>query len=231
MKHALIGIGLVLVIVAGASLFPGRAQEASQTGQQPPANGALPLNPLKIALLKWYPANLATSFKVGKNPYGIAFDGANMWVTNNSDNTVSKLRASDGATLGTFTVGDSPIGVAFDGANIWVVNSFPNTVSKLRASDGANLGEFAVGKVPFFAAFDGEAIWVTNARRLGQQAAGQRWQSAGHVPRPRGADRHHLRRGLHVGHELRWQCKPVQAGWEASGDLQGDDGRPAHSGL
>jgi PQQ-like domain len=164
MKRALIGIGFVLAIMAGASLFPGRAQEASQTGQQPPASGAPPLNPLKVALLKWYLANLTTSFKVGRNPYAIAFDGANMWVTNYYDSTVSKLRASDGANLGTFNVGGAPMGVAFDGANIWVVNSSPNTVTKLRASDGANLGEFAVGKVPFNAAFDGEAIWVTNTQ-------------------------------------------------------------------
>jgi hypothetical protein len=44
---------------------------------------------------------------------------------------VSKLRASDGALLGTFAVGNTPFGVAFDGANIWVANDLGNTVSKL----------------------------------------------------------------------------------------------------
>jgi DNA-binding beta-propeller fold protein YncE len=48
-----------------------------------------------------------------------------------SDNKVTKLRASDGAQLGAFAVGSGPSGVAFDGANIWVVNSSKNTVSKL----------------------------------------------------------------------------------------------------
>jgi hypothetical protein len=163
MKRIVIGIALVLIMVAAANLFPGRAQETGATLPQPPASSAV-ANPLKVALLKWYPANLTTSFKVGDNPYAIAFDGANMWVTNNGDSTVSKLRASDGANLGTFNVGGAPMGVAFDGANIWVVNSFPNTVTKLRASDGTNLGEFAVGQVPYFAAFDGEAIWVTNTQ-------------------------------------------------------------------
>jgi hypothetical protein len=43
---------------------------------------------------------------------------------------VSKLRASDGALLGTFAVGTNPSALAFDGANIWVAN-FGNTVSKL----------------------------------------------------------------------------------------------------
>jgi hypothetical protein len=35
-------------------------------------------------------------------------DGASIWVTNNRGNSVSKLRASDGKTLGTFAVGTNP---------------------------------------------------------------------------------------------------------------------------
>jgi DNA-binding beta-propeller fold protein YncE len=68
---------------------------------------------------------------VGTGPEGIAFDGANIWVTNWTSNNVTKLRASDGAILGTFAVGSSPTGIAFDGANIWVVNVGSNSVSKL----------------------------------------------------------------------------------------------------
>jgi DNA-binding beta-propeller fold protein YncE len=60
-----------------------------------------------------------------------AFDGANIWVTNSSGSTVSKVRASDGTVLGTFNVGSHPQGLAFDGVNIWVANLFSNTVTKL----------------------------------------------------------------------------------------------------
>jgi DNA-binding beta-propeller fold protein YncE len=74
--------------------------------------------------------NLGT-FAVGSNPNGVAFDGANIWVTNYGDSTVTELRASDGATLGTFAVGSLPVGVAFDGVNIWVTNQGFNSVSKL----------------------------------------------------------------------------------------------------
>jgi DNA-binding beta-propeller fold protein YncE len=31
------------------------------------------------------------TFAVGTSPFGIAFDGANVWVTNSGSNTVSKL--------------------------------------------------------------------------------------------------------------------------------------------
>jgi len=73
------------------------------------------------------------TFPVGHTAQGIAYDGANVWVTNFDDNTVTRLRASDGACVGscTFPVGVHPTGIAFDGAHIWVANSGSNTVSKL----------------------------------------------------------------------------------------------------
>jgi YVTN family beta-propeller protein len=88
-------------------------------------------NPMQVATLHWYKANLTTAFGVGTRPLGVAFDGANIWVTNTGSNTVTKLRASDGTVLGTFGVGTNPSGLAFDGANIWVANHDSNTVSKL----------------------------------------------------------------------------------------------------
>lgn|GEM_PF-5472132 len=60
------------------------------------------------------------------------------------DLQVSKLRASDGAKLGTFSVGTSPLWCAFDGANVWVSNTGTNTVTKIRARDGSVLGTFTV---------------------------------------------------------------------------------------
>jgi subtilase family serine protease len=92
--------------------------------------------------------------------YGIAFDGTNMWVTNFTSGTVTKLSAT-GATLGTFTVGGSPYGIAFDGTNMWVTNANSNTVSKLSAT-GATLGTFTVGGGPHGIAFDGTNMWIAN---------------------------------------------------------------------
>jgi len=65
----------------------------------------------------------------------VAFDGANIWVTNQFSDSVTKLRASDGAVLGTYAVGKDPFGVALaitpTGLNVWVANFGSNTVSKL----------------------------------------------------------------------------------------------------
>jgi hypothetical protein len=39
-------------------------------------------NPLQLALKHWYQINSTTTFAVGSDPAGIAFDGANIWVAN-----------------------------------------------------------------------------------------------------------------------------------------------------
>src|ERR1700730_4900745 len=126
------------------------SQEPGSATAAPTASQAV--NPMQIALLHWYKSDLATSFPVGNQPYGLAFDGANIWVANYFEGSVSKLRANDGQNLGTFKVGGEPLGVAFDGANIWVSNNtqFATTVTKLRASDGTNLGTFNVGAASFW---------------------------------------------------------------------------------
>jgi hypothetical protein len=53
-------------------------------------------NSQQIATLHWYAANQTTAFRVGTFPFGVAFDGANVWVVNGGDNNVEKLRARRG---------------------------------------------------------------------------------------------------------------------------------------
>jgi hypothetical protein len=120
---------LILAYLLGLILL-AQPSTHSQVGEQPqqrrPAISSLRVtasnrNPLQIALLHCYDANLTTTFNVSHAPVGLAFDGANTWVTNYGDgsgNTVTKLQASDSATLGTVSVGESPKNAAFDCANI-----------------------------------------------------------------------------------------------------------------
>ena len=98
-------------------------------------------NPLQIALLHWYNANLTTPFSVGKVvPNGVAFDGANIWVANHGSKQCDQAAGERRQGARDLRRRSSPAGVAFDGANIWVANGGHNTVSKLRASDGAGSG-------------------------------------------------------------------------------------------
>ncbi|MBN2099818.1 MAG: YncE family protein, partial [Dehalococcoidia bacterium] len=70
-------------------------------------------------------------YVVGDGPVAAAFDGVNVWVANFTADTMTKLRASDGAVLGTYAVGVSPSGVAYDGVSVWVTNQTDATVTKL----------------------------------------------------------------------------------------------------
>src|ERR1039457_1049453 len=99
-------LGLLSVFLAGAAtvilLATAQHQRAFASPSAVPeavVSGAYK-NPLQLALLYWYPANLTASFAVGNYPGGMAFDGANIWVSNVADSTVTKLRASDGYTVG-----------------------------------------------------------------------------------------------------------------------------------
>src|ERR1022692_231126 len=170
-KRLLKGFGLLatfVVIAATLTMLFNGSGAAQQSFPDSVVSGVFTRNPLQVALLQWYPANLTTAFAVGVGPSEVAFDGANIWVTNtgidnsNSGSTITKIRANDGAVLGTFAAGAAPAGVAFDGANIWVTDYAGNTASKLRASDGAVLGAFAVGSGPGWAVFDGANIWTSN---------------------------------------------------------------------
>lgn len=128
------------------------------------------INPLRVATLQWYSVNetgLRYTIPPG-NAVLLAFDGANMWVVSGQQlsSSVTKLRASDGANLGTFNAGtERPLCIAFDGANMWVSNGEDSTVVKIRTSDGVMVGAFPVGFSPNGMAFDGANIWVTHGSR------------------------------------------------------------------
>jgi len=115
---------LATILLVAMTLFPSGAFAAA------PADTP---NPLQVAILRWYPANTAgLQFAVGPSPIGVAFDGANIWVTSQATSgTVTELRASDGTNLGTYPVGDMSAFIAFDGTQMWVTNSNGNTISKL----------------------------------------------------------------------------------------------------
>jgi len=142
-----------LVMPMLAQQSSGGASADAQTLGQTSVSGSINFN--AVAILRWYPVNRTATFTVGSLPTGVVFDGADMWVSNVGDGTVTKLRANDGTSLGTFAVGNFPMGMVFDGANIWVAQNGSSSVTKLRASDGTMLGTYTVGSGPEVLAFDG----------------------------------------------------------------------------
>ena len=104
-------------------------------------------------------------------PGAVVSDGANLWVTNASGNSVTEFKASDGSwiqTLSDVSYGfDSPGAIAFDGTDLWVTNSAGNSVTEIKASDGSLvrvLTDVSYGfDSPGAIAFAGTHLWVTNA--------------------------------------------------------------------
>jgi DNA-binding beta-propeller fold protein YncE len=90
------------------------------------------------------------------------YDGSNMWVTDQTDNTLKKLDAN-GNVLQSVMVGTPPYRPVYDGKNIWVPTG-ANTVDVVRASTGEVLATLSGNglNAPRVAAFDGERILVTN---------------------------------------------------------------------
>ena len=122
--------------------------------------------PMQVAMLRWYDVNdSGLTISTGIRPAALAFDGANIWVANDGSDTVTKLRAADGANLGTFDVGALPRGFAFDGVNIWVLNANDLTLTQMRASDAETLSTVPLSGIPTSdipraITFDGSHIWV-----------------------------------------------------------------------
>ena len=50
--------------------------------------------------------------------HSMGFDGPNIWVAVEGNNTVAKLLASTGALVAAYPVGNDPYGVVFDGVYI-----------------------------------------------------------------------------------------------------------------
>ena len=100
------------------------------------------------------------TYSVGILPGAIAIDKAGYtWVSNNADNTITKL--GSGITVGTYAVGEGPKAIAVDNSgNIWVVND--DTVTEL-SSTGTIIATYSAGLGPSGIAIDSSGnVWVTN---------------------------------------------------------------------
>jgi DNA-binding beta-propeller fold protein YncE len=73
------------------------------------------------------------SLAAGTDPWGVAFDGNNLWFSSYaSENTsVYKVSPATGAIIGTYTVGNQPEGVTFDGTYIWVAANTGNNLTRI----------------------------------------------------------------------------------------------------
>jgi hypothetical protein len=103
-------------------------------------------------------------------PVGVSDDGAHVWITNQSSNSVTEL---DAASVTLIQIKDSktdsfdlPSGVDSDGNHVWVSNGLGNDVTELDASTGALVsivrGEDDGLSAPDGILADGTHVWACN---------------------------------------------------------------------
>jgi len=112
--------------------------------------------------------NLALTI-VGIHPTLVKSDGADLWVANNGDSTVSRVRASDGKLLDTWTGAAGAYGVLIAMGKVFVtgVLSSPNPgrLYQIDPTQPAGLVTTLSANLPIAPigiAFDGQRIWTAN---------------------------------------------------------------------
>jgi hypothetical protein len=87
----------------GKFLMAAKCRSALLGMVPPPAQGQVvnsTQNPEQIAISHWYAANQTTTFVTGTTPNSVAFDGSNIWLSIESNNTVTELQPSTGKVVG-----------------------------------------------------------------------------------------------------------------------------------
>lgn len=102
---------------------------------------------------------------VGGAPTRIQSDGADVWVAS-GDNTVSRVRASDGKLLETWSVPNAGGGVLCAMGKVFVAGIFsPGTLYQIdptQAPGAVTTVADTLGDNPFNIAYDGQRIWTAN---------------------------------------------------------------------
>ena len=133
-------------------------------------SGSLQLSLSRRAVLRqfWTPQNATVLglTTVGTNPRGVESDGADLWVANQTSNTVSRVRGSDGKLLDTWTGATSPFGVLVAMGKVFVSGeTSPGNLYMIDPSQAAGAVTTVasnLGNSPLGIAFDGSKIWTAN---------------------------------------------------------------------
>jgi hypothetical protein len=120
----------------------GKAGPKGAKGAAGPRGPAGPtLLPGQAALGVAIPDVLSASSYGFSNPFGVAFDGSHLWITNNGGISVTEINAADASLVRVLTAGSyqfsDPAGIAFDGSHLWITNNAGNTVTANTALIGA----------------------------------------------------------------------------------------------
>jgi hypothetical protein len=110
-------------------------------------------------------AGMLGTTTVGSQPQYVASDGADIWVVN-ANNTVTRVRASDGKNLETWTGAVNSSGVLVAMGRVFVLGQanpgFLYVLDPSQPFGSVNIASDMLGNTPVTMAFDGARIWTAN---------------------------------------------------------------------
>lgn len=107
---------------------------------------------------------VSSTVTTGKHPSGVVAAAGSLWVTNDVDNTVTRIDPATSTVTQTIPLRGKeypdPSFAAFDGHAVWVVAPTTGTVSRLDARTGALSATTAVPALSLGIAFANGSAWV-----------------------------------------------------------------------
>jgi YVTN family beta-propeller protein len=100
---------------------------------------------------------------LGNGPSALATGAGGVWVTDDVDNTVTRIDPATNAVASTTPVGRGPSAVATGGGAVWVANTQDNTVVRLDPRSAVVEDTIRVGRRPTGVAVGEGAVWVANS--------------------------------------------------------------------
>src|SRR5690349_10437639 len=109
---------------------------------------------------------VGSTVPVGKHPAGVAIAAGSVWVTNDVDNTVSRIDPVAGKVTATVALRGraypDPKVVAVGHGALWVVAPTTGTVSRIDPETGGLVATLTVPASAGDVAVEGTALWVTS---------------------------------------------------------------------
>ena len=97
----------------------------------------------------------------GSSPTSIAEGLGDLWVTDNFENTVTRIDES-GVVDATIPVGHGPIAIAVGEGAAWVVDSLDDAVVRIDPETNSPTSRIPVGRYPSAVAVGAGSVWVAN---------------------------------------------------------------------
>ncbi|MFZ5518084.1 MAG: YCF48-related protein [Candidatus Zhuqueibacterota bacterium] len=95
----------------------------------------------------------------GTSSRGLAWDGANLWCSDATNDRIYKLNSSGGVLTSFTSPGTMPTGMTWDGTNLWNADATNDRIYKLSTT-GSVLSSFtAPGSYPSGITWDGAYLW------------------------------------------------------------------------